>query len=384
MPAMIDLNDIPISLYVHIPWCVRKCPYCDFNSHPLRDEIPEQDYVSRLVDDFRSKLEMIQARSLHSLFIGGGTPSLFSPSGYETLFNALRRDWGLSSDLEITLEANPGTVLEQYLQGYREIGINRLSIGAQSFQADKLKRLGRIHNPNDIHQAFGAAKKAGFEDINLDLMFGLPHQSPDEAMDDLHQAIQLSPTHLSWYQLTLEPNTLFYKQPPPLPHQEEIWDMQQQGQQLLAHHDFQQYEVSAYSKKNRECQHNLNYWEFGDYLGIGAGAHGKITDGKTKQITRHANFKHPKIYLNPQKNFVEKFTTIPDKEIAFEFMLNHLRLQKPISIDFFEKRTGMNIKNIESELSTAVQENFLKINQYQIETTEFGKRFLNNLLEIFL
>lgn len=285
------LNLPPLSLYIHIPWCVQKCPYCDFNSHALKGEVPHDDYVAHLLADLDADLPLAGGRPLHSIFIGGGTPSLLSAEAMQQLLDGVRARLSLPAEAEITMEANPGTVEADRFSGYQRAGINRISIGVQSFSPDKLTRLGRIHGPEEAKRAARLAAGLGLRSFNLDLMHGLPEQSLDEALDDLRQAIALNPPHLSWYQLTIEPNTLFGSRPPVLPDDDALWDIFEQGHRLLSDAGYQQYETSAYAKPGYQCQHNLNYWRFGDYLGIGCGAHGKITfaDGRILRTvkTRH-------------------------------------------------------------------------------------------------
>ena len=299
----------PLSLYVHIPWCVQKCPYCDFNSHAQKGAIPEQEYVQHLIADLEADLEKYQAsiqnRPLHSIFIGGGTPSLFSAESIKLLLAEIQRRIPFSENIEITMEANPGTVEAERFKGYVDAGVTRISMGIQSFNDDKLQRLGRIHNAAEAKSAVSLAKVSGLKSFNLDLMHGLPNQTLEEALDDLRQAIKLAPPHLSWYQLTIEPNTMFAYRPPTLPDDDELWDIFEQGHQLLTEAGYQQYETSAYSKPGFQCQHNLNYWRFGDYLAIGCGAHGKLTfsDGK---ILRFSKTKHPKGYLRGEYLYEEK------------------------------------------------------------------------------
>jgi putative oxygen-independent coproporphyrinogen III oxidase len=377
------MMNIPLSLYIHLPWCIRKCPYCDFNSHALRGELPEKAYVTALLQDLQQDLPRVAGRTIHSIFIGGGTPSLFSPNAIESLLTGINKYLPISANTEITLEANPGTVEQSAFAGFRQAGINRLSIGIQSFQDEKLKTLGRIHGSKEALRAVQSAQQAGFTNFNLDLMFGLPQQTIADALFDLTTAIDLQPTHISWYQLTLEPNTFFYQHPPTLPNDDHIWEMQTEGQALLATHTFNQYEISAYSKAKHQCQHNLNYWEFGDYLGIGAGAHGKITDLKNGTVHRMHKLKHPKIYLD-SKQFIAEEKNIATKELAFEFMLNALRLKQTITLDLFSARTGLHLAAIEKQLAIAASNNLLQYDQHSIKVTEHGYRFLNNLLEIFL
>lgn len=375
---------IPLSLYIHFPWCVRKCPYCDFNSHTLKQELPENDYIDALLADLEQDLSKIWGRSITSIFMGGGTPSLFSPTAIDHLLTAIKSRLRVSPEAEITLEANPGTIEQDKFKGFRQAGINRLSIGIQSFQAEKLKTLGRIHDQQEAIKAAEIAKNAGFDNFNLDLMFGLPQQTITDAIQDLQTAIMLNPTHLSWYQLTLEPNTLFYQKPPPLPADDLIWDMQQQGKNLLATHNFAQYEISAYAKSGLQCQHNLNYWEFGDYLGIGAGAHSKITDFANNTIRRFHKVRHPKDYLDINKAFIVEEKTVNPAELPLEFMMNALRLNKAIPITLFTERTGIDIAVISKPLNQAQKLELLAVENNNFIVTAHGQKFLNNLLELFL
>lgn len=372
----------PLSLYVHLPWCIRKCPYCDFNSHALQGEIPEQTYIDTLLKDLDNDLNDVQSRKLISIFIGGGTPSLFSATAIEKLLNAVQKNISLDSHIEITLEANPGTVEKNRFAGFRSAGINRLSLGIQSFQPDKLNSLGRIHNGDEAKRAIETAIAVGFENFNLDLMHGLPNQSINDALFDLNTALAFKPLHLSWYQLTLEKNTLFAKFPPILPPEDLIWDMQDQGQQLLKDFNFQQYEISAYSQPARECAHNKNYWEFGDYLGIGAGAHAKITANNV--IKRAWKYKNPKDYMNIDLPFVAEEKIIAKEELAFEFMLNALRLYKNISFDLIMQRTGLNFTDLEPALKKAAGKSLLSWDQQFIYVNDLGRRFYNDLVQIFL
>lgn len=376
---------IPLSLYIHLPWCIRKCPYCDFNSHTLRGNLPEDDYIDALIADLEQDLPLIEGRQLVSIFFGGGTPSLFSAQALARLLNAIaeRIDFA-TPEIEITLEANPGTVEQQRFQDYRQAGINRLSIGIQSFSDPHLKKLGRIHDSDEAKKAIDVAKQAGFDNFNLDLMFGLPEQSIEMALADLNTAIGFQAKHISWYQLTLEPNTLFYQQPPVLPDDELIWQMQQQGQQLLQQYGFEQYEVSAYSQKNKNCQHNLNYWQFGDYLGIGAGAHSKITDSSDGETYRLSKYKHPKDYLNTDKAFIAEKKIVAREEIGFEFMLNALRLQQPIEEELFRQRVGFSFEELAQPISEAKEKDLLQQHGSTLVTTEFGKRYLNDLVALFI
>lgn len=370
----------PLSLYIHIPWCLKKCPYCDFNSHAKNDALPEKEYIDQLLRDLQTQLIHVQDRPIHSIFIGGGTPSLFSPSAYAELFSRLKKYLVFEDNIEITLEANPGTTEAEKFFGFFDAGINRISIGAQSFQDNQLKILGRIHGSNDAKNAVMQAQKAGFKRINTDLMFGLPNQTIDDALYDLQCAIDLAPTHISWYQLTLEPNTYFHRFPPALPDDDYRFEIQQAGQQLLRENRFAQYEISAYSRDD-QCRHNLNYWLFGDYLGIGAGAHAKFTDLLTMQITRRNNTKHPRQYLS-EVQFETKI--ISKEELPLEFMINALRLFQPISIELFELRTGLSFSVIEKSIEKAVSLELMQVKNGMLCVNKKGYLFLNDLLEIFM
>ncbi len=340
--------------------------------------------MRRLIEDLEQHLPLIKERPIHSIFIGGGTPSLISPEAYRCLFTELRARLNCPDALEITLEANPGTAEQDYFQGYRELGINRLSLGIQSLQNEKLKILGRIHNADQAIQAVQTARKVGFDNINLDLMYGLPFQSVEEALSDLNNALALAPEHLSWYHLTLEPNTLFHKFPPKLPEDELLWEMQKQGQALLEQHHFKHYEISAYARENRFCAHNLNYWTFGDYLGIGAGAHGKLTDINTGEIYRSVKLKNPKEYLDRSKSTLASLLPITEKELPLEFMMNVLRLQSAISLALWNERTGLPISAIKAPLERAEENGFLELKHNVLYLTQQGHLFLNELLELFM
>lgn len=377
-------ESIPLALYIHIPWCIRKCPYCDFNSHEKRGELPEADYINALIADLDEDLKNTQQRELISIFIGGGTPSLFSPEAIAKLLAAVQSRMNFSPNIEITLEANPGTIDLVRFAGFRRAGINRLSIGIQSLQNDKLKKLGRIHDAATAIQAVEAAHQAGFQNFNIDLMYGLPQQSLADALYDLETAIALRPTHLSWYQLTLEPNTPFHRTPPSLPGDETTWEMQEQGKALLARHQLQQYEVSAYGLAEHFSQHNMNYWQFGDYLGIGAGAHGKLTDVKTQTVTRYWKRKHPREYLMQDNTYLAGSQIISAENIPFEFMLNALRLYQTIPFKLFETRTGLPITIISTQLKIARAKELLTYDETSLTVTELGKRFLNDLVELFM
>ena len=369
----------PLALYIHYPWCVKKCPYCDFNSH---EGSIHNGYIKALLKDLDDDLKFIQNRKIHSIFIGGGTPSLMSIEDAYELFDGLNERLSISKNIEITLEANPGTFEVEKFSEFRKAGINRLSVGVQSFKENQLKFLGRIHSGGDALRAISEAKKVGFDNLNIDLMYGLKDQTIDMCLEDVMQAIELKPSHISFYQLTLEPNTLFAKYPPKLPIDEKIWDMGEQGAELLNQNGFRQYEVSAYSE--RPSEHNINYWKFGDYIGIGAGAHGKITDVESQQIFRTLKPKSPKEYLSKMQTGADIPTKKEVDNVAFEFMLNSLRLKDGFSSSLFESRTGLLIKSLSSELGRAENLGLLENKNNWIKPTSKGFNFLNELQEIFL
>ncbi|MDB9864480.1 radical SAM family heme chaperone HemW [Candidatus Thioglobus sp.] len=369
----------PLALYIHYPWCVKKCPYCDFNSH---EGSIHNGYIKALLKDLDDDLKFIQNRKIHSIFIGGGTPSLMSIEDAYELFDGLNERLSISKNIEITLEANPGTFEVEKFSEFRKAGINRLSVGVQSFKDNQLKFLGRIHSGSDALRAISEAKKVGFDNLNIDLMYGLKDQTIDMCLEDVMQAIELKPSHISFYQLTLEPNTLFAKYPPKLPIDEKIWDMGEQGAALLNQNGFRQYEVSAYSE--RPSEHNINYWKFGDYIGIGAGAHGKITDGESQQIFRTLKPKSPKDYLSKMQAGADIPTKKEVDNVAFEFMLNSLRLKDGFSSSLFESRTGLLIESFEFELGRAENLGLLENKNNWIKPTSKGFNFLNELQEIFL
>lgn len=383
MGTLAFTETIPLSLYIHLPWCVQKCPYCDFNSHPLKTTLPEQAYIDALINDLDRDLPKVWGRRLVSIFIGGGTPSLFSGAAMEKLFSAIRARLPFTPGIEITLEANPGTVDESHFHDYRQIGINRLSLGVQSFHTSHLKRLGRIHDDRAAHHAVDIARQAGFTNINIDLMHGLPQQTTAEALADLTVALNHQPTHLSWYQLTLEPNTAFYHQPPPLPEDDVLWDILQQGGMLLKKQQYANYEVSAYAKEHFQCQHNLNYWEFGDYLGIGAGAHSKITDMHQQQVMRFHKYKHPKQYLSANDS-IQQHSILSAADLIFDFMLNALRLNKTIPMVLFSARTGLTADSLSTPLAIAAEKGLLQYSADWIRLTKKGRLFLNDVTCLFL
>ncbi|SIR54245.1 oxygen-independent coproporphyrinogen-3 oxidase [Pseudomonas sp. B10] len=373
----------PLALYIHIPWCVRKCPYCDFNSHTASPVLPEQEYVDALLADLDQDLHAVYGRELTSIFFGGGTPSLFSAEALGRLLKGVEQRIPFAADIEITLEANPGTFEQEKFVAYRKLGINRLSIGIQSFQQEKLEALGRIHNGDEAVRAAGMARQAGFDNFNLDLMHGLPDQSLDDALSDLRQAIALKPTHISWYQLTLEPNTVFWNQPPVLPEDDTLWDIQEAGQALLAEHGYAQYEVSAYAQAGRPARHNLNYWSFGDFIGIGAGAHGKLShpDGR---IVRTWKTRLPKDYLNPAKSFQAGEKSLSNDEMPFEFLMNALRLTAGVESRLYPERTGLSLDTLAEGRREAEQSGLLQVEPSRLAATERGQLFLNDLLQQFL
>jgi putative oxygen-independent coproporphyrinogen III oxidase len=372
----------PLSLYVHLPWCVRKCPYCDFNSHEQRGDLPERAYVDALLLDLESQLPRVWGRRLESIFIGGGTPSLFSPEAVDELLSGLRARLPWRPDLEVTLEANPGTAERGFFRGYREAGVNRLSLGIQSFDPALLREIGRIHDDADAHAAIAQAQAAGFDEVNLDLMFGLPRQSLAQGLADLETAIAARPSHISWYQLTLEPNTLFAARPPVLPADEIVDELFAQGQCVLEHAGYTRYEISAYAGAGSECRHNRNYWEFGDYLGLGAGAHGKVTDVAGQTVTRLLKPRHPETYLRDPR--AVSLTPIEPRSLPFEFMLNALRLTAGVPAELFPERTGLALEGISPVLARARARGLLDVDRAFLRATEPGLRFLNDLLEMFL
>ncbi|MHB0818693.1 radical SAM family heme chaperone HemW [Stutzerimonas stutzeri] len=373
----------PLAAYIHIPWCVRKCPYCDFNSHAAGPQLPEDEYVAALLADLDEDFDQVQGRRLGSIFFGGGTPSLFSAQALGRIVEGLERRVGFADDIEITLEANPGTFEQAKFRDYRRLGINRLSIGVQSFQPAKLKALGRIHDGDEAIRAADMARAAGFDNFNLDLMHGLPGQSLDDALSDLRIAIAQQPTHLSWYQLTVEPNTEFWNRPPQLPEDDTLWDIQEAGQALLAEQGYAQYETSAYAQPGRQARHNLNYWTFGDFLGLGAGAHGKISqpDGRT---LRSWKTRLPKDYLDPAKRFRAGEKLLQAEELPFEFLMNVLRLTDGVPAPLFTQRTGLPLQQLAEARREAEARGLLLADPQRLVATPKGQLFLNDLLQLFL
>jgi oxygen-independent coproporphyrinogen-3 oxidase len=377
----------PLSLYVHIPWCVKKCPYCDFNSHAQNGALPVDEYVAALLADLDRDLAAfahVRLRPLHSIFFGGGTPSLFAPDAIARILDGVAARLDLPRDAEITLETNPGTVEHGRFDGYLGAGVNRISFGVQSFDDDKLRRLGRIHSAMEVDRAVKSAQDAGYANINLDLMYALPEQTLDGALGDVERALALQPTHVSHYQLTLEPNTLFAVRPPPLPDEDSAWDMQEACQARLASAGYAQYEVSAYAQDDRRCAHNLNYWAFGDYLGIGAGAHGKLSDDA--RIVRTSKVKLPRSYLERAARR-EAFGTQAEVGVAdlpFEFMMNALRLNDGVEATLFAERTGLAADAIAATLQHARMRGWLLDDPARLAPSELGRRYLNDVVASFL
>lgn len=371
----------PLSLYIHIPWCVQKCPYCDFNSHTSKGEIPQSEYIQHLLDDLSHDQKLIGDRQITTLFIGGGTPSLLNATSMYQLLEGIKARVNLASHAEITMEANPGTVEAARFQHYQQAGINRISIGVQSFNNQKLKQLGRIHDAIQAKHAADICRTLNLSSFNLDLMHGLPDQTIEQAMSDLNQAIALSPPHLSWYQLTIEPNTLFGSRPPKLPDEDILWDIYQQGDKLLKRAGYQQYEISAYAKPGYQCQHNLNYWRFGDYLAIGCGAHGKISFAD-KRILRTVKTRHPKGYM--QGHYLDQQHWVSKEDRPFEFFMNRFRLLEPTPRQSFTELTGLNESVIRPAIEQAIEQEYIQETDTDWQITNKGKLFLNSLLELFL
>ncbi|QDC60625.1 oxygen-independent coproporphyrinogen III oxidase-like protein [Candidatus Methylopumilus universalis] len=377
----------PLSLYIHIPWCVKKCPYCDFNSHEHKEAQNFTDlesmYVDALIKDLEISLPKIWGRKIHSIFFGGGTPSLFSGKAIQKILSQVRALTPILYDAEITLEANPGAIDSNHFEAYKEAGVTRVSLGIQSFNDVHLKALGRIHDSSEAKKGIEIAMRH-FDEVNLDLMYALPHQILNEAIDDAKTATSFSTQHLSFYHLTIEPNTFFFKHPPKLPLDDESAEMQETIEGILSQHGYQHYETSAFAKPKSQCQHNLNYWQFGDYLGIGAGAHSKLTFHD--KMIRESRYKNPKQYMEKVviQHMVESETIIHESDLAFEFMMNHLRLIDGFSIQSFEDKTGLNISAIDKELKAAIDKKLITKDHEMIKPTLLGQRFLNDLLSIFL
>jgi len=373
----------PLSLYIHFPWCVKKCPYCDFNSHTLRQALPEQEYIQHILLNLEQLKHQVQGREIISIFLGGGTPSLFSPAAFKSLLTELEKRLQFASDIEITMEANPGTIEQRKFQGYFDVGINRISLGIQSFDSKHLEHLGRIHDGHQAMSAIDSVQKAGFTNFNLDLMYGLPQQTPEEAINDIKTALSFTPPHLSWYQLTLEPNTYFYKHPPKLPPEQNMLSIETAGLAYLKQAKFERYEVSAFSQ-GKACRHNMNYWQFGDYLALGAGAHGKITSPESKQITRYDNYRNPKQYMDNALPYQKNSHFVAHDELAFEYMLNTLRLIKGAPKHNFEQRTGLLMSSIAPQIKCAIDKGLLHPESQNLQATPLGLNYLNDLTALFL
>ena len=380
-PGRVVLKALPpLALYVHIPWCVRKCPYCDFNSHERGGELPEQEYVAKLLNDLEALLPSVWGRRLVSLFIGGGTPSLFSPDAIDALLSGIRARLPVEPVAEITLEANPGTVEAARFRGFREAGVNRISLGVQSFDDRMLVALGRIHSADEARRGVEAAL-ASFDNVNLDLMYGLPDQTIEMAQSDIRAGLACGVPHVSAYQLTIEPNTVFYSRPPTLPEHDACADMQLAIEETLGGAGYEHYETSAFARRGHRCKHNLNYWEFGDYLGIGAGAHGKVSF--PDRVTRHERIKQPRDYMASQST-LSKESTVEPRELPFEFMLNALRLIEGFPLTLLPERTGLPLSTVEPQLKEAERKGLIERDWQRIRPTERGRLFLNELLVLFV
>jgi oxygen-independent coproporphyrinogen-3 oxidase len=390
MGSLTEIRDVlklpPLSLYLHLPWCVKKCPYCDFNSHAVQGEIPTGEYIKALLADLENDLSLVWGRPVHSVFFGGGTPSLFSAAQIDQILQGVRSRLRLVPAAEITLEANPGTIEHDSFSAYRDAGINRVSLGVQSFDDDALSRIGRIHGRREIEQAIQSIHNAGVENFNIDLMFGLPNQTLQAALSDVKEALACKASHLSHYQLTLEPNTAFQAQPPVLPAQEACWEMQETCSTLLTAQGFEQYEISAWARPARQCMHNLNYWRYGDYLGIGAGAHGKITLPAMGEIRRLSKQRDPKAYLRALKSghWRVEDRAVSDQERCFEFFLNQLRLHHGVKIQDFGPRTGLSWSFTSEAVSRAQDRGLLEQKDEMLVPTELGRRFVNETQMLFL
>ena len=380
------LRNPPLSLYVHMPWCVRKCPYCDFNSHTVPDELPADEYIRALVADLEQDLPLVWGRPVQSIYFGGGTPSLFSADQIASFLSDARARLDLRPDVEITLEANPGTIERDSFPAYAQAGINRVSLGVQSFDDGLLKSIGRIHGRREIEQSLLSLESAGISNFNIDLMYALPGQSPDQSRRDVELAINAGPAHISFYQLTIESNTAFAAQPPSLPLDDMAWDMHQAGSDLLEANAYMQYEISAFAQQGKQSRHNVNYWRFGDFLAIGAGAHGKITTAAEGRVRRFARHRHPKRYLQglPSGDWRAETRVLSDEELVFEFFLNQLRLKDGVTIDDFSARTGLAWNVVESRVTKAVDKGLLEIRDGRVSPTALGWRFVNDIQQIFL
>jgi putative oxygen-independent coproporphyrinogen III oxidase len=387
------VTDLSLALYVHMPWCVRKCPYCDFNSHQLKSAVPDASYIDALIRDLDMELPRVALRRIDTVFFGGGTPSLFQPEDFSRLLGAMRQRIAFADDAEVTLEANPGTIERGRFAGYRDAGINRVSLGAQTFSPRALEVLGRIHSADDTHSAVAELRAAHLHNFNLDLMYALPGQTLEEAIEDVRIASALEPSHISYYQLTLEPGTVFHARPPPLPDEEAAWRIQSAGQKFLADAGYVQYEVSAYARDGARCRHNLNYWSFGDYVGIGAGAHGKISLALPQRILRTTKPKQPREYQDQVRGAsgplagavaIGESSFILPKDLPFEFMLNALRLNEGFTVQEYLGQTGLDMSTIAVKLGEARQRGLMERRVAGWRATDLGRRFLNDLQGSFL
>ena len=375
----------PLSLYVHLPWCVRKCPYCDFNSYEARGTLPDLEYVDALLRDLRGELPLAQGRTIETIFLGGGTPSLFSGKAIARLLDGLRAEAPIAANAEITLEANPGAVDAAHFAAYRDAGVNRLSIGVQSFRDEKLRALGRVHGSAQAEAAVATARAAGFANVNLDLMYGLPGDDVRGAVADLERAVALAPEHVSWYQLTLEPNTAFERRPPALPDDDDVARIEEHGRALLAAHGYERYEISAYARRGRRCLHNLNYWQFGDYLGLGAGAHGKLTLLEAGEIARRAKTRNPRTYLQRAggEGATSEERVATRAQAGLEFLMNALRVLDGTAVETFEMRAGQPAAAIAAARAAATARGWLGSEPERLRATPAGLQRLNKLLELF-
>lgn len=367
---------------MHLPWCVKKCPYCDFNSHPLHGDLPAEPYIAALLRDLDEQSPLVRGRQVESIFFGGGTPSLFSGALIGNLLERFASRLDLAPDVEVTMEANPGTVERDSFRAYRDAGVNRISLGVQSFDDEALRRLGRIHDGKSVTQALASLAHAGLDNFNIDLMFGLPGQSPEEALDDVKRAIAAGPAHVSHYQLTLEPNTAFHRDPPELPDDEVCWVMQAACAEALTDAGFGQYEISAWARPGRRCAHNLNYWRYGDFLAVGAGAHGKLSDAQSGVVTRWSAPRQPRSFMGRERVFERRVLTSDD--LVFEFFLNRLRLREGFSSEDFTGRTGLDWTVVSERIDVAVSKGLLACSGEQFSTTELGWRFVNDIQAMFL
>lgn len=380
------LKTPPLSLYVHMPWCVRKCPYCDFNSHTAPDQIPADEYIRALIADLENETSSVWGRPVGSIYFGGGTPSLFSAAHIEQFLASARALLTIRPDAEITLEANPGTIEHDSFSAYANAGINRVSLGVQSFNDVMLKRIGRIHGSSEVAQAIASLKNSGIHNFNLDLMYALPGQTQQQSLQDVEKAIAAEPTHISFYHLTIEPNTMFAAKPPKLPADDSAWDMQQAGLETLENAGYEQYEISAFAKKDKQSRHNLNYWRYGDFVAIGAGAHGKVTLPAEQTVNRYIKHKSPKQYLQclQQGKWRVSELNVDSAERVFEFFLNQLRLKQGVHLDDFSPRTGLPWSSVESRVREAVDRGLLQQDGQRLKPTSLGWKFVNDIQQIFL